>query len=216
MTSPDPQDTNAVGGSHPGTQSQDEIASKISFSVDTNKNIAEVASKVLSAAEWQYTSFTDVNSAPKYVTEENISFYGNGSLSLVSELGKLLFSSKTNENSRGAFSLDHSNSNFYSNLNNTTLGSLNIDTVDGYELNPLSPIFPSTNFSPTKPWVRKLFPVLSTHNLMTIAILELIHRALARALSQDVPEDNKSKTNDIDMATIIVDNQIIENQIFGV
>ena len=219
MTQPDPNDVSSVGGAHPGTQSQEEMSNKVSFSIDTSKSISEVGNQILRAAEWQYSSFADPNKALKYAIDPSVSYYGNGALSLVPRLGKFIFSANMNEANRGAFSLDHGQSSFYSSMGNTTLGSLNIDTVDGEVLNPLSSQQPSTNYSPTKPWIKKLFPTLSSKNLMSIAILELVQKTLLDTLvkqREPQPSENNERKKDVkDMATIIVDNQEIEDELLG-
>lgn len=218
MTQPNPLDQNAIGGAHPGTQSYPEMESQISFEVDNSRSLQDVANKIVSAADWHLSSFSDPNRSPKYAVDPSVSYYGNGSLSLLSRLGKLVFSSNLNEANRGAFSLEQDNSSFYSSMNSTTLGSLKIDTVDGYELNPLSPVFPSTNFSPTKPWVKKLFPTLSSKNLLTVAILELVQASLFRAINNLSDSENSTSkqggTKHIDLATIIVDNQDVADSLY--
>lgn len=214
MTTPNIKDTNAVAGCHPGTASQEEIKNKISISVDTNKSIESVGSKIISTMDWHMSAMADTLASPKYAIDSNVSFLGGGALAIDRFSGKLLFSSLKNEEGRGALELNQGGSSFYSNLNSTTLGSLNIETVDGYILNPLSSVFPSTNFSPTKPWIKKLIPNFSTQTLVTIGILELVSRTLKNVLRPTQAEDFTSKS-DMDMATIIVDNQIIEDQIYG-
>jgi len=218
MTQPDPNDMNSVGGAHPGTQSQSEMANQVSFVIDTDKDIAEVGNKILNAAEYQFESFTDPNRSPKYAVDPSVCYFGNGALSLVPRLGNFIFSASMNEANRGAFRLEHEQSNFYSSMGNTTLGSLKIDTVDGQVLNPLSPEQPSTNYSPTKPWIKKLFPTLSSKTLMSVAILELVQKQLLDSLDrqrQPKPSENNERKRNVDMATIIVDNQEIEDQILG-
>ena len=217
MTQANPLDDNAIAGTHPGTKSQEEMASSVYIHVDNSKSLGDVANQIIASADWHLNSFSDPNRSPKYAVDSSVSYYGAGSLSLLSRLGKLAFSSNVNEANRGAFSLDHGESSFYSSLNSTTLGSLKIDTVDGYELNPLCPVFPSTNFSPTKPWVKKLFPTLSSKNLVTVAILELVQYQLLRMADGNAAKNSEnfiSKT-DTDIATIIVDNQEIEDQLFA-
>lgn len=217
MTYPDNKDPTAIGGTQPGTQSVSEIESKISFTIDNTKSLSEVTDQVTRSAEWHLSTITDPNRSTKFATEPGISYYGSGSLSLLPRVGKFVFASNTNEANRMAFSVDQEGSNFYSSVVNTTLGSLNIDTVDGYELNALSIVNPSTNFSPTKPWVRKLFPSLSNKNLMTIAVLEIVQAALLKLLDKNIKpksETSESKQDDTDMALIIVDNQNIEDEIF--
>jgi len=218
MTQSNTSDNKAVGGVHAGTQSQEEMANKVSFTIDTNKNIAEVGSKILAAAEWQFSSFADSNRSPKYTIDPSISYYGGGALSLIPRLGQFVFSAATNETNRGAFNLDHGGSSFYSSMNKTTLGSLDIDTVDGQVLNPQSPQQASTNYSPVKPWIKRLFPTLSSKNLMSIAILEIVQATLLDSLDrQREPQssENKERKPSTDMATIIVDNQEIEDQLLG-
>jgi len=219
MTQPNQLDDNAIGGTHPGTTTQAEMESQVSLRIDNSKSLQDVANQIIASADWHLNSFSDTNRSPKYAVDPSVSYYGSGSLSLLSRLGKLAFSSNVNEANRGAFSLDHGDSSFYSSLNSTTLGSLKIDTVDGYELNPLSPVFPSTNFSPTKPWVKKLFPTLSARTLVTVAILELVQYQLLRLANDAVgpqgSENFESKKDGNDIATIIVDNQEIEDQLFA-
>lgn len=214
MTQPDPADTTAIGGTHPGTKSIHEIESNISLSIDNSKSIDKVAGQIINAADWHLSTITDPNRSPKYAVDPSVSYYGAGSLSLLPRLGKLIFASNINEANRGAFSLDQGGSSFYSSMVNTTLGSLKIDTVDGYEANPVSPVNPSTNYSPTKPWIRKLFPTLGT-SLMTIAILELVQYTLLKLFDDKAgPKSENFESKEVDMGLIIVDNQIIEDELF--
>jgi len=214
MTQPEPAEVTAIGGSHPGSKSIHEIESNISLTVDNGKSIDKVAGQIISAADWHLSTITDPNKSPKYAVDPNMSFYGSGSLSLLPRLGKLIFASNINEANRGAFSVDQSGSSFYSSMSNTTLGSLKIDTVDGYEANPVSPVNPSTNYSPTKPWIRKLFPALG-NSLMTIAILELVQYTLLKLFNDRVaPKSENFESKEVDMGLIIVDNQNIEDELF--
>jgi hypothetical protein len=218
MTQPNPFDLTAVGGTHPGTQSQEEIEGRVSFKIDNDKSISEVGSKIMNAAEWQFTSLSDPNKSPKYAVDPSVSYFGAGALSLIPRVGKFIFAANMNEANRGAFRLDHGESALYSSMNTTTLGSLDIDTVDGQVLNPQSPQQPSTNYSPTKPWIKKLFPTLSSKNLMSIAILELVQFTLLDALDKQrepQPSKNNERKPGVDMATIIVDNQLIEDELLG-
>lgn len=214
MTTPNIKDTSAVAGSHPGTATQEELRSKVSLAIDSDRTLSDAASKVMSAAEWHLNSLSDCMSSPKYPIDPEVSFLAGGAISVNRSRGTFLLSSVSNEQSKGAISFDHSKSNFYSNLNTTTLGSLNIDTVDGYELNQTSTTRPSTNFSPTKPWTRKLFPSLSVDTLMSIGILGIIVVTLKNISGSNNSENFTSKS-DVDMSTIIVDNQIIEDQFYG-
>lgn len=218
MTQPNEIDNNAIGGTQPGTKSLEEIQAKVRIQVDTTRTLANVGTDIINAADWHLNTFSDPHSSPKYAVDPTVSYYGNGSLSLMSRLGKLTFGTNINEPTRGAFSLDQSQSVFYSSLNGTTLGSLAIDTIDGFILNPICATFPSTNFSPTKPWIKKLFPTLSSENLLRVAILELIQVALFKIIdnisgTQSDKESENFESKDI--ATIIQDNQALEDEILG-
>ncbi len=215
MTKPNPLDTTSIGGTHPGTASREEIQSKVSFNVNKENDLPTAANKIISAAEWHINSFTDPNSSPKYAIDPSICYFAGGAFSVSPELGKFIFGDNTNENNRSGVTFDKSQSSFYSDLGSTTLGSLKIDTVDGYELNPLSSERPSTNYSPTKPWIKKLFPSLSIKNLTTIAILELVNVILLKAIDKSRQSENFESKEERDIGLIIVDNQIIEDQLFG-
>lgn len=214
MTAPNPLDLNAIAGAHLGATSPDEMDNRISFVVDTTKPLKDAANDLLNSVDWSLNSMSDPNTSPKYATDPSISYYGDGSLSLKSSDGRLMFSAKSNERDNGAFSLDQAESSFFSNLVNTTLGSLKINTVDGQELNPLSPTYPSTNFSPTKPWIKTLIPTVGDRNLMIIGILTVIQQALKR-LKDRGQSENSDRKDSIDIGTIIIDNQEIEDMIFS-
>jgi hypothetical protein len=193
------------------------MSNQVTFTVDNDKDIGEVGNKILNAAEWQFSSFSDPNRSPKYAVDPEVSYYGAGALSLIPRLGKFIVASSSNEANRGAFSLDQEQSSFYSNMKSTTLGTLDVETTDGQVLNPQSAQQASTNYSPTKPWIKRLFPLPSTKTLMSIAILELVQKTLLDTLDgQREPQSkNKERKRDIDMATIIIDNQEIEDQLLG-
>lgn len=220
MTSP--ENDRSVGGAHPETQSSEKMASRVSFRIDTSKSLSEVSNQIINSADWHFSAFTDENRSAKYASDPSISYFGDGSFSLNGSKGGLIFGSNINEANRGAFRLDHGGSSFYSSLEATTLGSLKIDTVDGHVLNPLSPVQPSTNYSPTKPWIKKLFPTLATKDLTTIAVLAIVQASLAKLFSKGLQKlsssesENIESKKDVDIATIIVDNQEIENKILGI
>lgn len=216
MTQPDPTDSNAQAGTHPGVRSAAEIAGRISFNTQ-GKSLKDAATRVLNAAEWSLNSFSDPNRAPKYSIDPGVSYFASGALSLIPRLGKFILSSTVNEPNRGAFGIDHTEGTMYSSMKSTTLGSLDIDTVDGQLLNPMCTMLASTNYSPTKPWLKKLFPTMSAKNLMSISILELVMFTLISALDKNVAksEKNTERKQGVDMATIIIDNQEIEDQLFG-
>ena len=109
-----------------------------------------------------------------------------------------------------------SDSLFYSTNKDTVLGSLNISTVDGYELNQMGATYPSTNFSPTKAWNKQILPSLPVRGITSIAILALIQQTLNKLLKGlNSNTTAETITRKEDMATIIVDNAEIEEELFS-
>jgi hypothetical protein len=214
---PHPKDVSAVGGAALGAESSEKRRNRadITFPVFPNKSLREVGSRIVSAAQWHLSAFSDENRSPKYRAPENVNYYASGSLSMLARLGKLVFSANINEPNNGAFRLDHANSHFYSSATETNLGSLNISTLDGWVLNPVSTLFPSTPFSPTKPWIKKLFPTFSDRSFVSLAILEAVQVLLFKAAEALRDEEITEITNrKKDIAAIIVDNQEIEDLLF--
>jgi len=236
MTRPDSNDINAIGGAHPGTKTQEELANELQYvnknameadqyaqeQIKDDRSLANLANSVISKTEGYFSTFSDSNASPKYPASSSNSYLAGGTLSSTPE-GKFTVSDNSNENTRGALSIDKAKSTIYSDAKATTLGSLDIDTADGYELNQLSTTFPSTNYSPTKPWLKKIFPHLYDRNFLYAAVTEIIVTTLFVLLDRSISKGLKSsenttrKQNDAsqnDMAVIIKDNQEIENQLF--
>lgn len=212
------KDTYGIPGAALNAKSSDQLKSNtlvLQVPQPVNESLKDLGSKVLNAAEWHTSAVTDEHRSTKYRASTDTSYYANGSLSILDRIGKLVFAKNTTEANQAAFKLDQGDSSFYSSMTHTTLGSLNIDTDDGYVLNPVSSNMPSTTFSPNKPWIKKLFPSLSNRNLMMVAILELTQGLLLRALAQTDGQSTSVSNVRKDMAQIIIDNEEIENRLFN-
>lgn len=205
-------DTTAKPGSAIGVQSIDKINSNVII-YPQDKDVKTVGARIVGALENSVTAFTDDHRSPKYTVDADAAYYGSGALSLLPRLGKLVFAKSLNDANRAAFRLNQTDSTFYSSADQTTIGSTNVDTLDGWILNPLSLIFPSSNFTPTKPWVKKLFPTLSSNSLTMIAVLELVQVALLNALFGET-QDYRTTKDRKDLGAIILDNQEIEDKLF--
>jgi len=236
MTKPNIANDTAVAGAHPGTKTEAEIRSNIlnlanSYGPYYNEvdnadprqagselnDLGKKALQVIRAGEWRTSTFSDTNTSPKYAVGSAYHYLGNGTI-CAGDDGIFTFSDRSNEQSRPVLSINKQNSAFTSDSEKTTLGTLDIDTVDGYKLNPLSPVYPSTNYSPTKPWNRMLLPDLfsNTTYLKGLAI-EAVVGALLILIDKSLDKTSENanrKQNSKDMAVIIQDNQEIENQLF--
>lgn len=218
MTKPHPSDLSAVGGHAPGTQSISELQNGNGTlgALDTSRSLGQEGQRYNNLLDTQFNSLQDNNKATKYATDPNICYYANGTLAISPE-GNISFNDNTNEYAKSSFSISKVFSKFYSDSAATTIGSLDIKTTDGHEANFLSSIFPSTHFSPTKPWVKTLFPWLTVEFLMGAAIqAALIGLITVLEKNIDRPEDETRKEKvDTDMALIIQNNQEIEDEIIG-
>lgn len=188
---------------------------KIDTPNSSDKSLSQLGSDIYHAAEWHINSVSDEHTSSKYGTDPDVKYYGNGALSMLGRAGTFVFSKTTREANQAAFKLDQSNSSFYSSMTTTTVGSLDIQTVDGWLANPISHLIPSTNFSPNKPWIKKLFPTLTNRELMMVTVLELVQYSLTKILKGQEKKPTSSSSSRKDMTQIIVDNQDSENQLFN-
>lgn len=203
----------AIPGTAIGAASAQDNNIKIQ-SWEKEHDITKVGQKAYAAITNTLESFTDEHRSPKFMYSSDASYYGSGALSLVGRLGKLVFCKSVNDANRAAFKIDQSDSNLYSSASTTTLGTTNIETIDGWMINPLGQIIPSTNFSPTRSWIKKLFPTLSSGNFLLFAMLEIVQFTLLEALFGE-SEDYRITKDRKDLGAIIVDNQEIENRLFN-
>lgn len=211
MTNSSKDNINSVGGSADGVATQEELRASAVLTVVPGMPLKELGTNISKSVEWAFNSKTDVAASTKYRYDPYIHYYGSGAFSLNPILGKFIFGNSDNEASSPVLKFDKSSSSFQSTSTTTTLGSKNIDTVDGYDLNRQGSAQPSSFFTPQKTWVKQLFPTLSDKRLIQIAFLEAIQVALLSALKGTKTEQILKETN-IDLGTIIVDNQEIEDR----
>ena len=212
MSKPDKADINAIAGGALGAKSIEE-ARLVATRTD---DLRSSGNQQASMSDLRFDGETDSNASNKYPTDPSIMYHSRGALSVRPDTGKLVFTDINNEPSRAAFMVDKSDSLFYSTNKDTVLGSLNISTVDGYELNQMGATYPSTNFSPTKAWNKQILPSLPVRGITSIAILALIQQTLNKLLKGlNSNTTAETITRKEDMATIIVDNAEIEEELFS-
>lgn len=198
----------SVAGVSEGSICIDEM---ISVPVPSGNSLSELGNALVSSIEWSLSSKADTYKSTKYPGSENVIYYGSGAFSMNPLLGRFIFGALGNEPSSPLMKLDRSSSSLNSTANNTTLGSKNIDTKDGFYLNQIGAKYPSTHFTPQKTWLQNIFPSFNS-DLLKLSVLEAIQVLLVRALKktsseQIIQPDRK------DLGTIIVDNQEIEDRI---
>lgn len=204
---------NAIGGSAESAATHDELTSGVVIDLKpSGKDLQTLASDISRAIEWSLTSKTDVGAATKYPGSPYNSYIGGGSFSMTPLLGKFIFSSAENEESSPIMKVDKSSSSFASTASNTTLGSKNIDTVDGYEMTKTDR--PSSSFTPQKTWIRSIFSTLADSKLLQLAFLEGIQLLLLSAL-KGTKSEQIVKRDPEDLGTTIVNNQEIEDRMLA-
>lgn len=193
--------------------SQGEIAK---IRLEENTNLGEAFSKIGKQIDFHLSLNGDINSEVKYASSQDISYFGSASLSLVPDVGDLIFQKPTVEPTSPAFRYSEQSSTLSSNASSTVLGSMDISTKSGVQVNPLAPYFPSTTFSPNRSWIQVLFPV-DFDSLLKISILELLQLALVKLLEKMMPPDYRVNegTESKSIESIVVDNQQIQDQLIA-
>ena len=180
------------------------------FLQDPGPSLQEASQRVFSSISFHLTSLADISKSNKYQADFDSAALVGGAISVQPLFGRFILCNVDNEENNGVLRADGKNSHLYSSSSATTLGSQQIDTVNGMEMNPLSSDFPSSFFTPVKTWMPKMFPILSDRRLVYIAVVEGI-----LLLWENASKEKKTMSEQIlerDLATIIVDNQEIEDQ----
>lgn len=206
------KELNSVGGTAPGAATQDELKAKVVVHPYDGSDIKALGENIVRAIDWSTTSSTDVSRSTKYPSDPNTVYQGAGAFSFTPSLGRFIFGSSANEPDVSTFKIDKYKDFIKSDAVQTIVGTTKIETKDGYFLNPKGSKYPSTHFTPQKTWVRDILSPLMEDNLMEIAFLEalqvLILTALKGTKSEQIVKENK-----IDLGTIILGSQEIEDHI---
>lgn len=211
----DISDHTSIAGSCPGSTTTSEMQAQASVEGFNNLTLSKATSKIMRSIDWNLRFKGDINSEVKYASSPDISYFGSSSLCLVPIEGRLLFQKPTNEPATPNFEVNQSTSTLSSSNNSTVVASLDISTKSGLQVNPLAPLYPSTNFSPNRSWISVLFPI-NLEMLLKISIMELLQLGLVRLVEHLVKEDTADElkgSNNIE--EIIVDNEDIQNRIIA-
>jgi len=225
MTSNSINDIHSVGGSSYGALSLDEIKAALYLYKSyiagpsaaynaQSESLEDFGAKVGSSLRYHFSALADPSRTPKYASSFDSAHLVGGALSVQPLFGSFIVANVDNAETKGTFRADGKNSQMFSSSTATTLGSQYIDTANGYDMNLLSSDIPSSFFTPLKTWMYKLFPILTDRRLIYIAITEGVLVLLAEYL-EDVNNDQsfQEQTEEVDLATIIQDNQEFENMI---
>lgn len=201
---------NNIGGTLEGAKTISEMEVTIP---PGSQDLQELMQSVVSSIEWSFSDKSNVESSTKYPGSADVVYMGAGSFSVNPLLGRFIFGTRGNEPSSPLMKLDNQESTFSSSAKSTTLGSKNIDTKDGSNLNQVGAKYPSTYFTPQKTWVENLFPSFNG-DLIKLSLLEGIQLLILRAL-KSTSSEQIIKQDTKDLGTIIVDNQEIEDKILA-
>lgn len=206
---------NNIGGSADGALTQEELRSGSTIMLpDPIIDLKAIGASISKALDWHYSSSVDTSSSTKYPSDPDTVYFGAGAFSFNPLLGRFIFGTSANEPSSPVFSVDQKKNITRSNASKTVLGSLDIQTADGYMLNPLGSKYPSTPFTPQKTWIKDIFSPLLEDRLLEIAFLEAIQVLLLQSL-KGTKSEQIVKENKIDLGTIILDSQEIEDHVLS-
>jgi hypothetical protein len=214
MTSTPDINPHNVGGTAFGALTSDEMNNQIwLYLKDEGRDLQDFGSKVSSAVRNQFSSFTDVEKSNKYSADLESANLVGGALSVQPLFGRFIVANIDNAETNGTFRADGKNSHMYSSGTTTTLGSTTIDTVSGYDMNPISPTLPSSFFTPVKTWFLKFFPIFTDKRLVYIAIVEGCLILLAKYLNVNKQTSSEQIDDERDIVSLIQDNQEFEDWI---
>lgn len=149
----------------------------------------------------ELTSTADWATAPKYPsTGPWMYYFAAGALSLDAEHGKFVLANGKPEAGPGVLKGDQNSSALYATPAKTTLGSTDIDTIEGDILNPAGTKIPSSHMTPQRTWLKNLLPTLSVRDISLIAISALVQAELRVNTSSSKPEPRK---RNFDVADIV-------------
>lgn len=156
--------------------------------------------------EWQLSYSNNTQQEDKNAKEGSVCYLAKGAISVEPSTGGFRVAKLANATTDPEFSINTEDSQIFSKLKTTTLGSTTVETIDGYVLHPLGLTTPSTPFSPTKGWLSQFFPAFLGKGLITISILELVQFALLKSIAGLDTNNTVTNTTERDLGTIIVEN----------
>ena len=208
------KDLNNIAGSADGAVTQEELRANATFVDPNSPDYRSLGERMVSTVDQHISTFTDVDTSTKYPSDPNVAHIGAGAFSFNPLLGRFLFGNSSNEPTKSAFKIDQYKDFIRSEPVQTIVGSTDIQTKGGYFLNPVGKTYPSTHFTPQKTWVRNLFAPLLDDKLMEIAFLEALQVVILLAL-KGTKSEQIVKENKIDLGTIILGSQEIEDHILS-
>ena len=208
----------SVGGTAFGSLSIEEIKTALALYMPLlreSEDINLALQRVSNAMSTRLSTLADPSKSTKYQADFKVSNLVGGALSVDPLFGRFIVANTSNEQTNGTFRADGKNSHMFSSSMSTTLGSTTIDTTSGYDLNFLSDALPSSVITPVKTWMMKLFPILTDKRLIYIALVEGLLVLIGKYLENNQQQTLSTQIEQADIATIIVDNQELENQIIA-
>ena len=202
MSTPQKSNDYAIPGSSSDGMSVEELNG-----LSTDRDLMQRAKSVV---DYHLLSLNNTHESPKYMTSQKVFHLAKGCISINYETGDLDINKLISDKTPSFLSVSQKNSSFTSRAESTIVGSLNLSTIDGFILNPLNSITPSTPFTPNKGWLKQLFPQESFKSLSFITILELVQAALLSQINNLVSNNSvtniRDKKSERDLGTIIIEN----------
>lgn len=209
MTRQDPRNNMSIAGSAHGAETREEGGQRdiVNIPLAGTRSLKKLGREIVSSIDYRLSTLDNSQTAPKYATSTNFNYYAGGTFSVDVNNGGFIFGKNVNERYNGIFRLSDKDSKMYSQAANTTIGKTEIKTVDGYQTNPAGTILPSTNFTPSKTWLKQLIPDVPFELLAKITILELVQAALFSLIRNSDGTNTEIDGTAVDLGTIVIDRE---------
>ena len=150
---------------------------------------------------------------------DGIKYIADGTISVRPSVGEFVFADSGNKKKLGALVLQQKKSEMASTAKHTKIGTPDIKTLTGLQMNPAAVRRPSTVVTPERGWMASFFPVLVWANAadlaVTVASQAVIVKLLQLLVGEDDPDSVTVHKERKDLGTLIIDNQDFEQRILN-
>jgi len=175
----------------------------------------------LKSADLRANQEVNHETSPKYPDpHDQIVYLADGCISVRPSVGEMVFADSGNKKKPGALVLQQQKSEMASTAKQTKIGTPDVKTLTGLQMNPASVRRPSSAMTPERGWKASLFPVFVRVNIVdmtvTTACQALVVKLLEILVGMGDDQDSVTVRRERkDLGTLIIDNQDFEQRILN-
>jgi len=152
----------------------------------------------------------DTVNSPKFSTPGGFTKHMlGGAISANVDVGEFKFAWDSLKKTFGSFQLNQAKSEMFSSAATTKLGSTEIKTLLGSQMNAAGVKLPSSSITPQKTWLKTLFPTFSVMNVAEFMMLVAAGQLL-KSIDKKYRDRTTVSSSRKNLGDIIVDNQDFE------